>query len=358
MRIAYLVHLNMDNLTGVFKKVVDQVITWRRLGHEAKLFVVTRNSQVVHSINNFFSDAQVSFYDNRSVIDRLKAFSKAVVAVRCFSPDVIYIRRDLFYPQIYRIALSLPLVVEINSEELLELKMHSKAQWLYHLFTRPIMDRRVKGMVFVTQELAQKGYYGRLCLPKCVVGNGIDLERYPALPVSKSKTPHLLFISSPAVWHGIDKLMFLAKQFPHWTFHLVGLTSSDVPQAPKNVQLYGRLSLDEYLPIAAQAHIGIGPLALHRKGLNEASPLKVREYLALGLPVIIGYQDTDFIGEEPFICRIPNTEDNILTNLEKIERFVLSWMGRRVNREVVTHLDYKIKETKRIAFFEDIVLKV
>lgn len=41
----------------------------------------------------------------------------------------------------------------------------------------------------------------------------------------------------------------------------------------------------------------IGTLALHRKNMTEASPLKTREYLAHGFPVIIGYKDTAFYNQ-------------------------------------------------------------
>ncbi|MFN3692462.1 MAG: hypothetical protein ACK4R7_06185, partial [Fervidobacterium sp.] len=75
--------------------------------------------------------------------------------------------------------------------------------------------------------------------------------------------------------------------------------------------VYGMLFLDKYTPIMQQADIGISTLAPYRKKMNEASPFKVREYSALGLPVIIGYKDTDLPDGAPFILQIPNTEDNI-----------------------------------------------
>lgn len=353
MKIAYLVHLNLDDMTGVFKKIADQVRTWRQLGHSTKLFVITRSRRVAQALREAIPETNVAFYQSGSIRDRLYAFRETAILVERFSPSVIYLRRDLFYPPIYNLASSWPVAVEINSEELIELWLHNKAQWVYHLLTRPILDRRLKGMIFVTHELSKKGYYGRLRLPKEVIGNGIRLEDYPSLPVSKA--PHLLFITGyPALWQGIDKVIFLAKQFPQWVFHGVGLTADDIPQLPRNVHCYGRLSLDEYLPIAAQACVGLGTLALHRKGLNEASPLKTREYLALGLPVIIGYQDTDFTGEEPFICRIPNSEDNVQKSLRQIEDFVTRWIGQRVDRKLVAHLDWRVKETGRLAFLKNI----
>jgi len=40
------------------------------------------------------------------------------------------------------------------------------------------------------------------------------------------------------------------------------------------------------------ADVGVGALALERKNMREAQPIKTRHYLGSGLPVIIGYQDT------------------------------------------------------------------
>jgi len=89
--------------------------------------------------------------------------------------------------------------------------------------------------------------------------------------------------------------------------------------------------------------------------MEEASPLKVREYLAYGLPVIIGYKDTDFHEDVPFILRLPNSEDNIEANLSAIETFVHRWRNQRVPREAIAHLDIKVKESQRIAFFQKIL---
>ncbi|MNZ78728.1 hypothetical protein D3C78_973150 [compost metagenome] len=100
--------------------------------------------------------------------------------------------------------------------------------------------------------------------------------------------------------------------------------------------------------------MAIGPLALYRRGMKEASPLKVREYLAYGLPVINGYVDTDFKEEVPFILRIPNEPRNTANASAAIEEFVHSWQGRRVDRSEVGHLDVTVKETARLAYMKRI----
>jgi hypothetical protein len=88
--------------------------------------------------------------------------------------------------------------------------------------------------------------------------------------------------------------------------------------------------------------------------MQEASPLKTREYLAHGLPVIIGYQDTDFRDGAEFLLELPNTEDSIRPNQHRIRAFVESWCDRRVSREQICHLDTKEKERVRLRFLTEV----
>lgn len=352
MKLAYLIHLNMDANTGVFKKIHQQIHTWRKLGHDVELFVVTRMLSVAQASHDIIGGSHVFLY--KTLFERLQAMNEATKAVLKFGPDAVYSRRDVYYPPISKLSRALPLVVEINSDEEAELWQYNKVHWLYHILSRPLLDRNISGMIFVTNELSYKGYYGRLNLPKAVVANGIILSNFPQLPISTESKPNLLFLGLPAFWHGIDKVVYLARQFPNWTFHMIGVTREDITNPPSNMILYGQQKFEDYVKIAARCHAGIGTLALHRKGLNEGSPLKVREYLAMGLPVIIGYKDTDFSGNEPFILSLPNTENNVRDNLKAIEEFVYQWMGKRVERVQIKHLDYNEKEKMRLAFINKV----
>ena len=56
--------------------------------------------------------------------------------------------------------------------------------------------------------------------------------------------------------------------------------------------------------------------------MNEASPLKVAEYVFWGLPVITAYADVNLHGTD-FNLELPNVEDNITNaTLEMIRAFV------------------------------------
>src|SRR5581483_6100961 len=146
----------------------------------------------------------------------------------------------------------------------------------------------------------------------------------------------------------------LAEREPAWRFDLVG---AELPGVPPNVTCHGYLGEEAYRAILARADVGVGTLALHRLGMNEACPLKVRRYLAHGLPVILGHEDTDFIGADPwFLLRLPNTEENVRANLDRIRSFVERVRGRRVPRaEVEPRLGLAGKERQRLAYLAEVI---
>ncbi len=161
-------------------------------------------------------------------------------------------------------------------------------------------------------------------------------------------------------WVGSDKVVALARALPELTVHVVGVDGADALGAipgstsrlPANIRLHRLLPRAEYRRLLARADFGIGPLALHRKGGSEDSPLKTREYLLHGLPVLTAYHDTDFLGEEPwFLLRLPNREDNVASSLPAIRAWAASVRGRRVpRRAVVERLSSEGKERARLAF--------
>jgi hypothetical protein len=131
----------------------------------------------------------------------------------------------------------------------------------------------------------------------------------------------------------------------------------DFETLPGNVSLHGYLSRQEYQQVLAGADAALSSLALHRVQLEEASPLKSRECLAFGLPLVVAYQDTDLYDIAcDFLLKIPNKEDNIQTHAQAIRDFAYRMRGRRADREFLKkYIDLNQKETMRLAFFEEIL---
>ena len=357
MKIAYLFHLNEPSM-GVHKKIVAQIAIWKTDGHNVAAFQVTGTTPMLTPTKQWHLFTYKPSL--KKFASRIKAWDDAVKSILAWKPDVVYYRYDKYYPALRRLVNNIPVVVEVNTDDVKEYSLNSKIKGLYNLSTRSLIFRNLAGIVFVTNELASLPYFRKYNRKFIVIGNGIDLENYKPLPPANNKYPRLVFMGSPGQpWHGVDKIVKLALKQPLWFFDLVGVTEKDLGvDIPKNITCHGYMNRMEYEKIMARADVAIGTLALHRNKMNEATPLKVREYLAFGLPIIIGYKDIDFPDEPPFILQLPNCENNVEQNMELIQNFIEKWMGNRVARSEVLHLDLREKEKQRIKFMEGVISNI
>jgi hypothetical protein len=207
----------------------------------------------------------------------------------------------------------------------------------------------------ISREIAGLPENIRYHKPTCVIANGIDMDALVPLPPPDNPTPRLAFVGTAGIpWNGEDKLWPLARRFPDLTIDMIGFQAEAFPQdIPKNVVFHGRVKVEAVRDLLGLADVAIGTLALHRKKLNENSPLKVRESLGFGVPTIIAYLDTDLNEQNfDFLLKLPNCEENVSEHADAIRDFTYRMRGRRVDREVVRPLiDQGHKEQNRLEFF-------
>ena len=350
LRIAYVAHLSGQSDPGVIHKIAGQAAAWRGHGHTVKLFVATRDRAVPWSSR--LGDSVVRQFDGP--VDRIRAVNALVAGARRFQPSIVYLRWDVFYPPMLWFPRRAALVVEINTDDLGENALGTRPRALYNAATRGILLGRARALVFVTSELSRRAAFSRYRNRHCVITNGIDLEAYPVLPARPHDGTRLVFVGSAGQpWQGIDKVLTLASLRPDWRFDVVGMTA-DSGSRPANVTWHGQLDRTALVEVLAGADIGLGTLALHRKAMDEASSLKVREYLALGLPVIYANVDLDADGLGEYVLRIANTESNVVDELPRIDAFVERARGLRVPRSHLAHLDVAHKEEQRLALFQEL----
>jgi glycosyltransferase involved in cell wall biosynthesis len=284
------------------------------------------------------------------IVGRFVARELLSVQLARWRPDVIYLRHSTVSPSVLVLAAAFPMVVGGDLDDLDELRIRSPLRYRYARITRDRLLRRARSIVVVTNELARHPAIVKLGRPISVFPNSINLAAYPELPAPQNSSPRLVFIGSPRLaWAGVDKIARLAAHFPSWRFDVVGPGAEELPGAPANVVIHGPMQLEEYVPIVAQADVAIGPLALHRKGLSEASALKVAEYLAHGLPVILANAETAFPDGASFLLQLPNTQDNVDVSTQQIRDFVERWRGRRVSRSEVSAIDSRVVERERLS---------
>ena len=360
MRIAYVsLHWPRTRNSGVGKKIRSHIESWRKMGHEARLFMHTHDYEPRAEL----LDADCFFYETsgkvKTEINRIGAAKRLIAAVSKFQPDIIFLRYGMYVFPAHRLMDIAPVVEEINTNDVTQHEQLGAIFSLYNRLTRGIFLRRVSGLMAVSHELATSADFASYRKPTQVIANGIDLDAVQPLPAPSNETPHLAFMATPGYsWHGVDKLVTLARIYPDLTVHIVGYDRLDDSEPlPTNVHLHGYLNSDAYVKLLGKSDVAVSTLALYRKNMEEASPLKTRECLAYGLPMVIAYTDTD-LDQAPvdFLLKIPNKEDNIQTHAQAIREFAYRMRGRRADRELLKEcIDTAQKEAMRLAFFEEIL---
>ncbi|MGZ6315786.1 MAG: glycosyltransferase [Anaerolineales bacterium] len=361
MRIAYVaLQVEPKNIQGgVGEKISSQMGCWLDTGHSARLFALVPN----------YSAPDIYTYGPRTSLPVLREITRAssrsvslgrlILDVRKYRPDIIYLRCGAYMFPLHSMFSIAPVVMELNSNDVAQRSLRGPYTYWSNVMTRSLMLRRVSGLVAVTREIAELPANSRFRKPFRVIGNGIDLHRYDPLPAPHNTSPVLTLVgSSGMVWHGVDKLIHLAEMCSDLKINIVGYEGGDLSHPlPANVMLHGFVDRLAIKSVLMKSDVACGSLALHRNGMQEGSTLKVREALAYGLPLILGYRDIDLMNfQNDCILELPNTEENVVSHAAQIRSFAYGMMGRRLPREAVTSLiDQQPKEQARLAFFDEVV---
>jgi glycosyltransferase involved in cell wall biosynthesis len=349
-RIAYVGQMaDVSTENGISKKIRSQAAHWVEQGHEVRYFSLVPTTAVWHGL----APIGAELVARGGFAQRGVRSLELVRRVRTWRPDLIYFRYGYHSAGLPGLFREIPTVAEINSDDVAEYPLtFSRAKFIYHRLTRSRVLRAVSGLVHVTRELhARFAAFGK---PAAVIGNGIELNAFETAPTPDPSGPlRLVFIGSRATpWHGTERVAELGQLFPDVVVDVIGAA----PVAgPPNVHFHAELPRDRYEPMLRGATAAVGTMGLFRKHMDEACPLKVREYLALGLPVIGGYEDTDIHGAADYFLRLPNNAAPLLPHRDKIAAWLGKWRGRRVDRAAVAHLDNAVKEKQRLEFMARIL---
>ncbi len=134
------------------------------------------------------------------------------------------------------------------------------------------------------------------------------------IPDRRSDVPHLLFAASYfSTWQGLDLLLAsLSESNRDFVLHLVGEMSTEdaeVARHDSRVVIHGSLTPDQMRVLAETCWVGVSSLAIERQGFTTACPLKVRDYLSMGLPAVGNHFEV-FPDDFPFYVRCsPNISE-------------------------------------------------
>ncbi|PJJ76368.1 glycosyltransferase involved in cell wall biosynthesis [Thermoflavifilum aggregans] len=367
MRILYLVTLDNIHDTGKIYKIRDRLNYWRRAGHLAQVWILSRDHE--YAIRGLSEQEGVKVFNalpfhlrlsgRLSWVKKTERYIRQAVSLRqlsreiaLFQPELIYYHQHIWLPGLAGLLHRHLSVMEVNVIDTEEVKFTPLLRrWIYRAGRKSLI-RSVDGLVCVTPEIeARFKRYGK---PSCVISNGIDLNRIPLKRPDPSGRAHLIFVGSSDIpSQGIDLVIRLARRLPQYVFHIV---CPDLPVGKQqNIISHGALCDTQLKSLYMRMDIGIGTLALHRKHMQQACPLKVREYIAAGLPLILAYEDCD-LPDDPHILRLPYGLQHLDDAwVSKIEAFVERNRLKRLSESIRQRVALERKEVMRLAFFEHLL---
>jgi len=122
---------------------------------------------------------------------------------------------------------------------------------------------------------------------------------------SENKSPVFAFVSSLQSYHGIDRIL---KSFSvsHVSAKLLIVGGTEVQIAnlrsqyisDDRIEFFPFLEDEQLDEVLSRATIGLSAMSLYRIGLTITSGLKVAEYAARGLHIVLGYEDETFSNKD------------------------------------------------------------
>lgn len=355
MRIAYIINHDITSNDGIIKKILGQTEAWRNLGNEVNVYAMIHEPKDGKSILN------AKQYNTETGFKyRFKLQKELLTDIENFSPDMVYFRYTTWNRTLSNILSRYKTITELNTYDLGEYwamfknekTLKSLIRYLGYRLLRGKVLSKVDGIISVTKEIAYHPSNTKYNKPTTFIPNGINLHEFQTLKNTKSHHSRigLFFIGSPNnLWHGTDIIKVMAKNLPAYDFHIIGMEDNNT----NNLFWHGYLQKDTYMKILSSCHICIGSLALYRNQMDEACPLKVREYLAYGYPIILGYKDSAFIDkvQPPWVYTLDSEKD---IDYDKLIRFIEHEARTIVQHSEISHISTEKLEAQRVNFFKKI----
>ncbi len=190
------------------------------------------------------------------------------------------------------------------------------------------MDGRMTSecnLVFVTSEplFKQKKKYARkIILSK----HGVDFEHFNSVYKKENMIPQeISTIGKPVIgffglietWVDLDLIHYLATERPDWKFLMIGRSAIDISSCNEldNVYFIGSKTYDELPSYAQVFDVALIPCKANEL-IRNFNPLKLREYLAMGVPVVSVYfpEIEEFRG----LVRIADKYDDFLAEIKSL----------------------------------------
>lgn len=189
------------------------------------------------------------------------------------------------------------------------------------------MERRLLGQVDATftTSLALTEAKRRVCPNVYLAPHGVDAAKFAralddALPVPPDLAalpgPRIGFFGTLRDVLDYELLAHIAKARPNWSIALIGQELCDIGpiKGLPNVHLLGQKQHDELPAYCKGFDVGLIPYRIDNE-VKFINPLKLREYLSAGLPVVS--TDMPEVQSYAHLCHIGRSADDIVAAIER-----------------------------------------
>ena len=328
-KLLLIYRINKDDASnaGVIKKCRAQCKAFRKLGLDVDMIWLCNNGVLLN--DRLIFQQHLQSHSLHMYWFYLRHFALAILKNIDFTTyDLIYFRHPCFDPSLVfllrkakRVNPYIITILEINT-------------WPYSQEPKRFLYRASLFMDTYYQRYAYQfidviAHYGKeekiWNIPVIPIRNGIAVDAIP-LKSSANATQciRLIAVGNWSYWHGLDRLINGLAVYKSRGGSGVELT---IVGGGNELRKYRRMIEDKGLEEVIQcvgeatgvqldtlfesADIGIGTLAILRKGVALDSSLKHREYCARGLPMVLSAPDPDFPRDLPFVHYVPNNEETI-----------------------------------------------
>lgn len=350
MKKGYYIYVENCGSSGVKRKIEMQINALSSRFDMKELMIKTTDRSLIGRIMGlFFWNSIVREY--QAALEELE------------SPDFVYIRRtyvDKMYLDFLKdIKKKYPMCKIIIEIPVYPYKKEMLSYWytIFMYVKEMIYKHKYKECIdrFVTYSDDDE-IFG---VPTIRTMNGVNVESVTPLQPSTNYKPneiHLFTVALLARHHGYERVItglyeyYQVERNREVYFHIVG----DGPESKKYRNLVRKYKLEKYVVFYGSklgteldelyniADAGLAAFGVYKDGFSKLSTIKAREYLAKGLPVILGAEDDLFSGDVKYGLTFPNNATPV--EIEKIVEYLddlYSHKDKRLVHEEIRNYAYQ-----------------
>lgn len=316
-----------SNHIGIYNKINGQVKAFQKLGVNMSCMVYEDNEITLNG-----QKTGVKF-SNR-IGYNLHRFLSGNLQKYFLDKDFIYIRYSIGDYEFYKLIKNLSkydkkIIVEIPT-------------WPYKFEKQRNIKYYIKDVIDILVSKKLHKYVHKIAVTAKVdevygvkaiqISNGVNIDNIPIKEMKvKTKNINLVGIANISKWHGYDRVIMGLKEYYKCKndfeviFNIIGdgEVKNDLVKLVKEngleekVVFHGVKTGNELNNLINIMDIGISSLGLHR--IKAGDPIKTKEFIARGLPVIFSYDDAIIGSELMFVYKATN--DDAPINIMQVVEF-------------------------------------